>query len=189
MPATGAVSFRITVLVENARLLPEIQARMADLSPFFDAVIDDWQRGVEGKFNRGRGQEQAGAEFTPAPTWEPLQSKEYVEQKRREGRENWLMVRTGDLKEALMQGQFFRMVEPLLADWGTPADPDDEVKVRGNWELRQALFFDSSDMQDIARNANDYMTLGPRFRDIKFADGVEKMRMDAEFQAAVGGGA
>lgn len=181
MPATGAVTFHLNVAAWNAHLFPEIAARLERLQPLFDEIINEWQRGNEEKFQKGFGAQTSGVEFNPEPTWEPVTDK-YARQKTRQGFKDWLMVRTGALKAALTTDEaFFRFTDDKRAVFGTPNNPEEADKVAYNWEKRQTIFLDSNDMKTIALFWNDFVTLGPKFRQIKNSAALEQEQWDADF--------
>lgn len=190
MAATGAVTFKLELDLVRASMLYELRERLADFSPMLNAAVSEWAVSNKDKFEASRGAEATGVSFSPEPTWEPLQSKDYVFQKRRQGFPDWLMVRTGELKTALTtEGGYFRKVDPTMAVFGSPNDPEDAIKVKGNWGMRQVLFLDSEDMKTIERMWNDYITLGPEFQSIRKAAAyaaLENKRMDSEMTMIVG---
>lgn len=163
MPATGATSFVINVAVrkDNAKA-EELEARLADLSPVFDAFISSWAAHNVEKFAFGEGAEETGVEFDPDPKWEPL-TERYMKDKRRHFA-NALMTRTGELRRILSsEDTFFRQVEPTYASFGSPQDEEDVMKVVGNWNRRQAIFLDAVDKRNLERMLLGYLQGDPGF--------------------------
>lgn len=186
MPATGAVSFHLNVAAWNANLFPEIAERLKNLSPLFNEIISEWAKGNEDKFQKSVGAQASGVNFSPEPKWEPL-TPAYAKQKARDGFKDWLMVRTGDLKASLTSEEaFFKFVDNERAVFGTPNNPDDADKVKWNWEERQTVFLDSNGMKTISLFWNDFVTLGPKFRDIKNTAVLAQRQMNAEFELRMG---
>lgn len=188
MPATGAVNFKLNVAVWNASLFPEVRERLKDLQPFFEEVISDWTRGNVDKFRMGEGAQESGVSFSPEPSWDPLTPR-YAKDKARKGFRNWLMVRTGTLMSALTsEGAFFRFTDAARAVFGTPNNPDEADKVKWNWSRRQTVFLDANDMKTVALFWHDFMTLGPKFRQIKNSAALEQERWNADFAFQVESG-
>lgn len=164
MPATGATSFTINVALRKEDATTEVlRARLADLSPVFDAFISSWAAHNSEKFGFGEGAEETGVQFEPDPMWEPLTVR-YMKDKRRRGFGNHLMVRTGELRRVLTsEDAFFKMTDTDRAFFGAPQDDEDEVKVRGNWNKRQAIFLDSQDKRKLEKLLLDYLHGDPGF--------------------------
>jgi len=189
----GITSFRITLAVKNDTVLPELAARAKDLSVVFDNVIGEWVAGNERKFARGMGASDAGIDqdtFAGGATrWKGL-TERYAKQKEREGFPDWLMVRTGELMNAMTtRDALGEAIGPQQAIFGMPLDEEQADKVIGNWGRRQTIFLDRRDRLGIEREIKNYMQFGGNYRELMFAQGLqaaarrdEVKRMDAEFQ-------
>ena len=194
----GVTSFKISLFVKNDASLPEIAERAKDLSVVFDHIIGEWVAGNERKFGRGMGASNTGATqdtFGGAETtWQALSAK-YGRQKEREGFPDWLMVRTGDLMNAMTtRGAMAEFIENTRAVFGMPLDEEQAIKVEGNWKRRQAIFLDRNDRLMIERNVKNFMELGGDYQNILFTRGLqnvaaknEQKRMDAEFRFRMSG--
>lgn len=192
----GIVSFTITLATGEEALLPELAARVKDFSPVFTNIIKEWSDHNREKFELGEGMESTGVYQDQANDlyWDPL-TPAYARAKARKGFSDHLMVRTGELERALTsEGGFGQYVDASRAVFGTPIDPEDAIKVSGNWESRQAIFLDAADRAMIDREVARYLNLGDGYRDILFARGVaraearaEEARMDMEFAEVLAG--
>lgn len=184
----GNVKFKVSVTVRNAQLLPELQGRLKDLSPAFEAVIPEWARLNEDKFDDARGKESSGAAVDDLVFWQPLRPST-MKSKRRRGRPDNIMVDSGDLKRAMTSPDLlFQRVSPQDAVFGTPLNMEEADKVRWQWTKRQAVFLSTVDQNTIRRIVRDYLNMGENFEEIRFAQGVaavqqraEMAQMDADF--------
>jgi len=168
MPATGAVTFGIHI-AKRGNMTEIMEARLRDMSPAFNAFIGEWARHNADKFRAGAGMEGMGVDFVPEPSWQPL-TDAYHHRKQVEGYADHLMVRTGDLQAVMTNEEtFFRMVTPTDATFGSPMDPEDVMKVKGNWERRQAIFLDQRDMNSLRKIVQGYVEDGPDFKSIRSA--------------------
>lgn len=189
----GNLRFEIAVATKNAELLPELEGRLADLSPAFHAIIIEWARLNADKFAAAAGREAGGAEIDPLVYWEPLASSTR-RAKRRQGQPDAIMVATGQLLRAMTNPDLmFQNVDAESAVFGSPLDPEDAAKVAYNWSSRQVVFLSTTDQNVIRRIIKDYLSMGPNFEEIRFARGLaiaEARRnmaaMDAEFSSVAG---
>jgi hypothetical protein len=164
----GAVRFNIAVFVENGDLFPELMGRSKDLRPAFDMIIKKWAKGNADKFAKGAGAEMVGASIDPAVYWQQLKPSTMI-QKRREGFNDHIMVRTGSLMASLSDPEgFFQAMTAEEAVFGTPTSPEDEDKVKYNYEKRQTLFFSNDDKRMIEATVKHYFELGEDFEQIMF---------------------
>ena len=194
----GVTSFKISLFVKNDACLPEIAERAKDLSVVFDSIIGEWVTGNERKFGRGMGASDTGAvqdSFSGAENnWQALTPR-YARQKEREGFPDWLMVRTGDLMNAMTtRGATAEVIEQTRAVFGMPLDEEQAIKVEGNWNRRQAIFPDQNDRLMIERNIKNFMELGGKYQDVLFTRGLQNVAakneqkcIDAEFQFRMSG--
>jgi hypothetical protein len=188
---SGVTSFQIKVLTNND-LLPEIAARMKDLSEPFENIIDEWAQSNEDKFRMGQGQQFSGVSQGSGVDWQAL-SPAYAFQKMKDGFPDWLMRRTGDLQRALTDKElFFRFVGPDIAVFGEPLLEKEFAKVAFNWDSRQTIFLSKKDQKAIEREIYEYFGFGPGYREIKRAAGLaavrrreETARAEFEFRGAV----
>lgn len=187
----GSVRLSLSIQIKNPERLPEIQARMQDLSPAFEKIVNEWVSLNAQKFNKGLGAESSGAQIDADVIWEPLSSA-YITQKRK-GYPNWLMVRSGSLMESMTNPDtVFRMINAQDAIFGTPLDPDDAAKVSYNWLRRQVVFLGAADKNMIRRIIQDYLGMGINFESIRKSKGFEALarksegaQLDADFENAV----
>ena len=171
----GVISFGITTYTEGLERLPELAGRFKDLTPVLENVISEWAESNEDKFAKSAGAENTGVLQDDGVFWRPL-THDYWVSKARAGFEDWLMVRTGALKEALTSPDgFFRVVMADKATFGMPLDPDDAIKVTSmvNWDGRQSIFLNYKDRLAIKREVTNYFQLGEKYRELLFARGVE----------------
>lgn len=189
----GTVKFQITVTTKNAVVLPELQARLKDLSPAFEAIIPEWAKLNADKFDAGKGLEGSGAKVDALVFWEALKPAT-SKSKRRRARGNALMVDSGDLRRALTTPDLvFQRVEAQDAVFGTPLNLEEADKAKFNWAKRQVVFFSTADKNVIRRVVQDYLSYGPGFQEIRFAKGLAATRlrkevadMDAAFDNTLG---
>jgi len=210
------VSFTIKVLVTNAGVLPELQARMADLEPAFHEIYSEWVEINEQKFELSVGKELTGADVF-GEFWAPL-SPGYMKEKHKTGTAkvtkktarggkasyggpfpDWLLVRTGALRAAMINPDaLFQYFDAQQAIFGTPLDPDlaDIViwQTGARQKERYVVFLSDPDVNAIRRILQDYFSLGGDFKEMRFAEGLAAVRledevtnMDAEFNVDAGG--
>lgn len=192
---SGVVSFNISVITEGLQRLPELEGRLKDLAPVLENLINEWAESNEDKFDKSHGAEVHGVSQDDGVFWRPLTHAYWVS-KARAGFDDWLMVRTGSLRDALTSPDgFFRAVSEKEAVFGVPMDPDDAIKAlnMGNWDGRQAIFLNHKDRLAIKREVMRYFELGEKYRKILFARGVEasqarayNMKLDMAYNATVG---
>lgn len=190
----GVVSFHVDLHIENAEALPELAARVRDASPFFRAFIDYWADHNEEKFDKAVGMEQVGAQVDDRVLWAPLAAAT-IKAKRRAGQPDAIMVATGELLRALTSPDLiFEKISPEDAVFGSPRAPEEEDKVRYNWEARQGIFLSAEDRHVIEKMVKDYLERGGDFEKALFTQGLaaararaEAAQMDAEFESALTG--
>lgn len=187
--------FNVKVYLENAGILPELQARMADLTPFFEAVYRRWVEVNEQKFEQAKGAEATGA-FVFDEFWASLSSR-YMEAKHPSGAPkrkkasgeypDWLLVRTGALMEAMTNPEsLFNAIGPQEATFGTPNDPELADIVR--WQSgerqkhREVIFLAEPDLNSIRMNLQDYLGMGGDFQAMRFAAGLQAKSLESEME-------
>ncbi len=191
----GVTKFDVEVYVKGQEILPEMAGRLSDMSPAFDAIINEWAKLNVQKFLKSKGQERVGAQLDEGVFWEPL-AESTISKKKSEGRADWIMVDTGSLMKSMMDPDLVhRAVTSQDAAFGAPTDPDDLKKVQYNWFKRQAIFLSVQDQNSIRRIVQDYISLGPEFASIRMARGAAMQaqrqniaRMNQEFNVGDGGG-
>lgn len=197
--------FNVKVFLDNPGVLPELQARMADLRPAFEAIYRDWVDINEQKFEQSVGHEQGGAQVFEE-FWAGL-SNPYMEQKHGMGTArvtkkmakggearfngafpDWLMVRTGALRQAMTDPEaLFHDIEPGQAVFGTPLDPDLADIVR--WQAgekqhhRDVIFLSLPDMNAIRRNIQDYLSMGGDFTEMRADEALSAVHLEQEVNA------
>lgn len=171
----GKTSFDIRYTLRGAEQFPEMAARVRDLRPAFDVIVEKWARGNVDKFEKSKGMESSGAQIYDV-FWQGLKPST-MRAKRRKGQVDHLMVATGALEEALTtQGRFFAESTAERAAFGTPMSIEEEMKVRYNWAKRQAIFLSYDDQLMIEETVQSYLSLGPKFESIRFGQGMENLR-------------
>jgi hypothetical protein len=189
----GKLSFNISVIWRNVHLLPEMEARLKDMRPVFEQIVQDWAKGNVDKFGAAMGMEVVGAQVDPGVFWEAL-SPEYSAWKREQGMSNQIMVATGALQAALSDpSMFFHMEMPREAAFGIPLSPDESGKMSYNWYRRQTLFLGVDDQTMIRHHIKSYLELGEKWQSILFTRGLERAytrdevaSMDVAFGKTVG---
>jgi len=187
---SGAVGFSVSVEIKNPGILAEIQERLADLRPAFEAIIPEWVSINEQKFGMGRGAEIGGVEVDDGVYWQPL-TERYRLQKHPNGPPkrktkageypDWLMVRTGALMTALTDPDtIFQAVTAQDAVFGSPLDPDLAAIVGYQWVRRQAVFLGTADKNMVRRIIGDYLNMGPDFESIRMSKGLAAVAQKAE---------
>jgi len=170
----GKLSFNISMVWKNVHLLPEMEARLKDMRPVFEQIVQDWAKGNEDKFASAAGMEAVGAQIDPGVFWEAL-SPEYSAWKRKEGMANQIMVATGALEAALSDpGMFFHMETPREAAFGIPTSPEEEAKLGYNWYRRQTLFLSADDQTMIRHHIRNFLAFGENWQEILFTRGLER---------------
>lgn len=204
-----ALSFNIQVHIDNPETLPEIQGRIANLEPAFQAIFLEWVGlNKTEKFASSRGMEQSGAdvdgEFWAAVTPEYFKEKHPSGESHKRNRKikgggidyaDWLMVRTGALKAAMTNPDaLFQNFEEQMATFGMPTDSFLADLVMWQSGARQknrfVVFLGDSDQNAIKRIIQDYLSLGPDFTNIRMAQGlaavgyapVDALGMEADFE-------
>lgn len=176
----GAVSFQVEVFQPNADILPEMAGRAKDLSPVFQNIITEWARDNEDKFGLSMGQESGGAQIDPTVFWMML-AESTMKMKRKRGQADQIMVATGSLEASLTDpAKFFQMVNPTVAQFGTPLDADDAMKIQYNWLKRQTVFLSLDDQRMIEKEMSDYMALGGDYRQRMFNQGLSNLALKKE---------
>ena len=211
------IKFNIKVYLENAAVLPELQSRVADLTPAFEAIFNEWVDINKQKFEQSVGREATGAQIFEE-FWAPL-SAAYMKAKHGGGTArvtkkmargkasaqfsgaypDWLMVRTGALREAMTNpDSLFQNIEPQSAVFGTPLDPGLADIVRwlagARQKNRYVVFLSDPDVNAIKRILQDYFGMGGDFQTIRSTKALaaigrerEIESLDAEFNSQAGG--
>lgn len=179
MPNMG---FTIDVTVKNPEVLPEIQARFQNMEEVFNNIIDKWAQGNRRKFNKSRGAELAGVSLDSDVFWAPL-TENYRKRKHKTVPNDWLMVSSGELMTAMTNPDTIgRAVTKTQAVFGAPISEAEQDKVSGNWSRRPVVFLDRTDTLAIKREIKDWLTLGPGYQDIKFAQGIQRVQAKREMK-------
>lgn len=184
----GRLSFQIDLYTDRPELIPETAERVKDLRPAFESIIREWAKDNRDKFDASEGTEGGGAAVDPEVFWDQL-TPNYMKSKRRAGFPDHLMVRTGQLMDALTNpDRFFQQESEIEATFGTPLDPDDLAKAGYNWKKRQTIFLSVDDQRMIDKRVSDFLSLGPGFEEIMFARGLANLakreasaKMDVDF--------
>jgi hypothetical protein len=104
-----------------------------------------------------------------------------MQRKRGEGYVDWLMVRTGALKDSLTNPEsFFHEANEAGAVFGAPLSELEENKVDWNWEKRPTVFFGYSDMMMLTRHLGNYLGFGADYKNILFERGLERAALRKE---------
>lgn len=203
------ISFNVKVFLENAGVLPELHARMADLSLAFQAIYGEWVDINAQKFGLARGAEAGGADIF-GDEWAGLTTG-YMRQKHPTGAPkrmvkrsggrveypDWLMVRSGALKAAMTNPDaLFHRFEEQMATFGLPNDPDLADIVMWQAGARQkerfVVFLADPDINAIRRILHDYFSMGGDFAQMRFEAGMHALdreqeleQLDAEFNVAI----
>jgi hypothetical protein len=193
MPATGAVTFEFHI-AKRGTMTEIMEARLRDMSPAFKVFITKWTQHNADKFRMGSGMEGMGIDFVPEPSWEGL-TEAYHKRKQAQGFADHLMVRTGELRATMTNEN--RFVNETMADsafFGAPLDPEDAIKVEGNWERRQVIFLDQKDMNTLRKTVVGYLEDGPDFQTMRQAESQAgqaarnaEWKMDYELKMTVSG--
>lgn len=178
MPVT---SFRVSIVLKNQTIFDRLAVKLTDFSTVFDHILDRWLAHNEDKFAQAQGAEADGISFASGDaTWKP-DTKKYSAAKRRAGFPDWLMVRTGETKDAMTErgamGQY-EEIEPMQAQFSLTDDPRD--RARWNMETRPVMFLDDEDQLMIREMFGAYLNDESPFRAYRFPD---SSRMEAEFGA------
>jgi hypothetical protein len=189
--------FEIRLDIRNAQKLQELQMRMSDLSIPFENIVIEWAKGNIDKFALSAGKEASGADVDATVHWEAL-TEDYMKAKHAGGAAkvtkkatlgsarysaaypDWLMVRTGALREALSDpSSIFQSVEPTTVTFGTPTDPDLAAIVAfqlgSRQKNRQIVFLGRSDMLMIEQQLQAYFSYGPGYQSALFGKGLESV--------------
>jgi hypothetical protein len=105
------------------------------------------------------------------------------------------MVETGSLAASLSDPSgFFQAMTAQEVVFGTPQAIEEELKARYNWRTRQTIFLGIDDQRMIDQKVQSYLSLGPEFERIRFAQGMERVqdreaeaKMDVDFGGTMGG--
>jgi hypothetical protein len=207
-----ALNFTIKVLMDNPETMPELEARVSDLSPAFAAIFDAWVKTNAQKFQQSVGAEQTGAgifdEEWAAVTPQYYRAKHRlgspkVTQKAARGGKarfagafpDWLMVRTGALREAMTNPDaLFHEFDAQMAMFGLPEDPFLANLVEWQAGPRQkdrfVVFLADPDRNAIEQILQDYFSLGANFASIRQAKAlaavgyapIDALGMEADFE-------
>jgi hypothetical protein len=209
------IKFNVSVYLENAGVLPELGARLNDLSPAFQEMFLEWTKLNMQKFEQSVGKEEGGAEVFEE-FWAGL-TPEYMAEKHGEGKSrvtkklsrgkasfqnafpDWIMVRTGALREAMTNpDMLFSAINDQMATFGTPNDPELADIVQWQSGARQknrfVLFLSGPDVNMIKRVLQDYLGMGGDFQAIRSEKAMAAIgrakaeaEMNAEFEFDAGG--
>jgi len=174
----------------------EIAQRVRDFSIPFASIVAEWARGNVEKFDAGKGSESSGfsgGSLTPL-RWEPLTEK-YRRAKERAGFANWLMVRTGNLMQSLLNvSGFAQFVDAHRVIFGAPIDAEAADAAMYNREKRNTIFLGESDRLGIKRELQNYISFGENYKQFLFSRAgrmvalkKEVLSMDLNFSEAVNG--
>lgn len=186
------LKFNVKIILENPGFLPELRARMSDMSPAFEAIYQRWVDINEQKFEQAKGGEIGGAavfeEYWQGLSLGYLKSKHPTgaPKKRTSSGEfpDWLMVRTGALMQAMTDPEsLFYDIEPTSATFGTPNDPDLADIVRWNADKRAVVFLSLPDMNAIRQNVQDYLSMGGDFKEMRSEAGLRAKALEQEIEA------
>jgi hypothetical protein len=164
-------TLKVDVKTRNPQLLYELWSRLQDFSIVFANIIAEWARGNKRKFDAARTMELIGVDQPPV-AWAPV-TPGYYKQKhganvaasRRTGKllkrtmraggyPDWLMVRTGALRDALAsEGGFAQFVDSHRAVFGQPLDEEAAAHARYNRATRPTIFLGRADRHMIRREA------------------------------------
>lgn len=167
----GTFKLRLEMTPQRFEKLSEIRARLGDFSIPFANIIAEWAQGnIKRKFAKSIGAEQTGVDQSPA-AWAPV-TPAYYRQKHgpivrgnRPLYPDWLMVRTGALKEALgTMGGFSEFHDNHRAVFGTPLNSEAQAAAAGNKEKRPTVFLDRTDRHMVRRELQRYLSIGENYQ-------------------------
>lgn len=156
-------TFAVEVRFKGRQQWAAFVQRLGSFKVVFDAIIDRWVGHNVEKFEASKGAETTGYYFDDDVAWLPLKSDAYRAQKRRDGYEDWLMVRTGELKDSLTSRDsgpyWYEDVGDEQATFGTL-----DRKAEWNAATRPVMFLDGNDRAMILEMFGSYMEGEPPFR-------------------------
>lgn len=177
MPKT---SFRVRLNLVGQDAFQKIQRRVLDLREVWNQIVDRWLVSNKAKFDEGRGAQLSGVEFDAED--EPVMwlgvTDDYAAAKSAAGFENWLMVRTGELKTSLTERggiDWWEDLGKMEARFGT-----ENRKEVWHREKRPVMFLSADDRQMIRDMIGAWFNGLPPFRQYVPS---ETKRYDAKFQA------
>lgn len=200
----GMFKLKLDITPKGFEKVAEMAARVKDFSVPFSNIIGEWaEDNARRKFAKGEGAESTGVDQAPA-RWEPLTANinafshegkrayfsglnvltPYQRRKRKQGFEDWLMVASGSLRDALSnsEGGFAKFIDAMRVVFGTPLDPENEAKVRGNRKLRPTVFLDRTDRGMVRRELQRYLNLGENYKDLMFQAAASKMMLKKQIK-------
>ena len=155
-------TFSVQVRFRGRQQWAAFVAKLSSFKAVFGAIIDRWTAGNVEKFEKTQGRESGGYYFGGDVSWDPLKSAAYQAEKRRSGYPDWLMVRTGELKQSLTDRKdpyFYEEIGDDQATFGTL-----DKKAEWNRNTRPVMFLDETDQQMILDMFGAYMEGEPPFR-------------------------
>lgn len=172
--------FSVNIVLKNWSIFRELQSRVNNFTPVWEQIIERWILHNADKFEESSGAELAGITFDTdvEPVFWLGVTDEYSEQKRRDGFPNWLMVRTGELRQSLVDRNSFGWVEdiePMAAEFGTILK-----KAEWNFLKRPVMFLDVQDREMVLDMFHAWMNNDSPY--VQFRAG-DVQRMDSEFKA------
>lgn len=180
MPVGG---FRVTLTIRNREYFKRLAGKLRNFLPVFDVIINKWLAHNEDKFEASIGMEKSGLSLDSGEVrWKEL-SPEYMAQKRRDGFEDHLMVRTGELKSSLTIRDSFGWWEKLgaqTAEFGTLLK-----QAHFNWQTRPTMFLDKADRAMIPEMFVAYLEGSGPFKPYVESD-VHRMERDMKMMLGVG---
>lgn len=178
MPASG---FSIAIRVSDPKWLEKNAERLLDFSALFGELRDAWVEHNKDKFEQSMGAQELGVWMDDTTFWKEL-SDAYLAEKEREGYEDWLMVRTGELMDGLVSGSgpdWYEDIAERRCLFGTL-----NIKAFYNRETRPVMFLDEEDRKAFVKLVVAYLEWKVPFGR---PPSPEVRRMDAEFRALMAG--
>lgn len=189
------ISFNVSVHIQNEGMLYELGYRTKHMAPAYEAIFHEWAELNVQKFEQSVGSELSGAQIW-GEEWAPVTAT-YFKEKHQEGSTkvtkkmkrggnasfegafpNWLMVRTGALRAAMIDpDQLFNAIEDDQAVFGKPINTDLANIVM--WQAgekqkhRNIVFLSDPDMNAIRRIIQDYLSMGGDFAELRSAKALE----------------
>lgn len=156
--------FTVNLRLTGMDAFDKLKGRIMDLRKVWNEVIPRWLNHNEEKFEEGRGAQLMGVEFDAegeSVFWLGV-TDDYAAKKTSDGFPNWLMVRTGALREELTSRDGLAWWEDLdmqEARFGTL-----DMKAMWNIEKRPVMFLDTEDRQMIQDMVGAYFNGQPPFQ-------------------------
>ena len=176
--------FKVSLEFRNFNVFTQMKGRVSGFQEVFEAIIDRWVDHNRRKFDEARGAQVSGVIFDAEvePVFWKGTTDDYAAQKLRDGFDDWLMVRTGELLNSLIERDNLGWWEEVNKDFAIFGS----IHMHGEYHAltRPVNFLDVEDRQMIRDMFGAWLNFDGPFQPYRGGD-VE--RMETEFKSQFSG--